>query len=180
MNTRTRQLGWASWVPLVALAFILLCAGCDKKCQPPAEQSFKTFTGQKWRMVETTDPDPNFKKLNNATFLIFEFNRDYTGTVNKVLNNVNYDTPVRTFFYNVDVNAGLIRTLFQDPSQATDSEQDLTGASAIPSMSGQAQGAVEYSYSLGRDFELTETRKGYYYRFVPFTGIVEPDRQCVF
>jgi len=48
-------------------------------------------------------------------------------------------------------------------------------------MTGNASnGVVQYDYSLKTNFELTDAQKGYYYRFVEFTGIVNPDEQCVF
>lgn len=44
-----------------------------------------------------------------------------------------------------------------------------------------ANGQVtEYSYTLSNELHLTETKTGYYYRFVPFLGIVHPDQVCQF
>jgi len=114
MNTRARQIVRAVGVA-VALFFCL--TGCDKKCQAPPTTPYKTFTGTQWRLVQTTDSRSQFQAAKQYHLLIFKFNDDYTGTVNKVINNTQYDNPVKTFDYNVDVGASEIRVLYKDPSQ---------------------------------------------------------------
>jgi hypothetical protein len=153
-------------LPLLILV-ILLSQGCTKKCQQPPTEKFKTFTGQQWRLVETTDQDPAFKSLSNTTFLIWEFGKDYTGKINKVLNNKLYDTPIVQFEYNVDPDNNMVAINFS----ATGSTQSSTQ---------QSPDGIVYSYDLGRDFNLTNGKTGASYRFVPFQGIVDPDNQCEF
>jgi hypothetical protein len=166
---------------LASISFLLVA--CQKKCQPPETEAFKTFTATKWRLVETTDPE--FKKLNNTTFLVFEFKTDYTGQVNKVANNVQYETPVRTFIYNVELRAargGTLRVKYQDPADlASEDGEEAPAPGDVPSLQGKAGGdVVDYEYELGRQFELTDSQRGYYYRMVPMKGIVEPDNECTF
>ena len=152
---------------LIALTFVAM-VGCDKKCQKPAEESFKTITNQKWRMVETTDPNPAFKSLGKYSFLIWEFGLDMTGTVNVVRNNKEFKDAVLTFDYTVDKDSGIIRAAFAETTlnEGTEATEELE--------------PVEYSYELGRELELYESGKGYYTRFVPYQGIVEPDNTCTF
>lgn len=164
----------------LALGLALFLGACQKKCQQPATEKFKTITGQEWRLIETNDPDKGFKGLNNTTFLIWSFSKNYTGSITKVLNNDKYDTPVFTLKYQIDPEQQLIRMLMEP----TDSG---AGASTDPAAGGtdtQAQPAttadpVDYTYDLGRDLTLTDAH-GRYYHFVPFQGIVDPDNTCTF
>lgn len=154
------------------LIFLLHLSGCAKKCQAPATEKFKTVTGQQWRLVETTDPSPDFKALSKSTFLIFQFGVDYKGSVNLVQNNTQFDTPVKTFLYNIDVQSGEMRLKYDGapPAEGEEATQvDKTPQSSV----------VEYTYDLGKELEMTDSR-GNYYRFIPFTGIVAPDDTCEF
>lgn len=160
-----RQLG------ILGLLALLLPACMDKKCQKPPEQSFKSITEAEWRLVETTDPNPNFKKLNNTTFFIFSFQKNYTGAVNNVINNDKYDTPVRTFKYNISPDENLIRVKYE--MVAPEGEE---GAAPVEDNTPP----IDYSYELGRELELINLKSGALYRFVPFTGIVDPDNTCSF
>lgn len=155
---------------LLVLGLSLFLGACGKKCQQPATEKFNTLSATEWRMVETTDKD--FKGLNNTTFLIFTFGKNYKGAVNKVLNNDKYDTPIYTFQYQIDPDGGLMRIKFESPlGEGASTDGSQTQASGMD--------PIDYSYELGRELEMTDS-SGRYYRFVPFQGIVDPDNACTF
>lgn len=158
---------------LLVFGIVLFLGACQKKCQQPASEKFNTISATEWRLVETTDPD--FKGLNNTTFLIFSFGKNYTGAVNKVLNNDKYDTPVFTFLYQVDPDQNLLRIQYQEVVP----EPDPATGSTTPPQQPPALDPVDYTYELGRELEMTNSN-GRYYRFVPFQGIVDPDNLCSF
>ena len=165
---------------ILALVTSLITVAClEKKCQRPAEQSFNSLTDAEWRLVETNDPNPNFKKLNNTTFFIFTFAKNYTGAVNNVINNDKYDNPVRTFKYNIDPASNLIRIKYEIPTSDGGSGASSPDG-ADPSTAPDNTPPIDYVYELKRDLTLTNSFNGAYYRFVPFTGIVDPDNQCTF
>ncbi len=165
---------------LLMVAFLnpLLTVSCQKKrCQAPAEQPFQTIVETQWRLVETTDPHPNFKGLNQTNFFIMIFKRNYTGDFKRVENNDLYETPVATFVYNIDPEAKRIVTEITENAVTVSSDPSGAAPSAAPS--GQ-KSQLDFKYTLGREFTLTRVSAGFFYRFVPFTGIVDPDKQCVF
>lgn len=157
---------------LLSLSFLLMMSACGtKKCQQPATEKFKTIADQPWRLVETTNSAPEFKVLSNTTFLVFEFTKDYKGSVKKVENNSEYETPIQTFRFNIDPDQGLLRIQYQ--TAPADGQEE--GAKAATS-GGEI---VDYDYELGRELEMTDD-KGAYYRFVPYSGIIAPDEKCTF
>src|SRR4051812_18586161 len=104
MVTATKKTGLITLsfatVLLSALLMVLVVA-CDKKCQQPPAEAFKTFNEVQWRLVETNDPGPLFKNLSLTSFIIMTFKRDYSLEVLQVLNNRQKDTPVLIGKYNV-------------------------------------------------------------------------------
>ena len=160
---------------LIPLLILLGVVACDKKCQAPAEQRYKTFVDEKWRLVETTDPDPGMKSLSNTNFLIMTFTKEYTVAVNRVENNKEFETPVLVGEYNVDPSRQLLNVVYQTPQAEPEGGESGTTTQATAKTS-----AVQYVYDLSREFELYNNATGYYYRFVPYTGVVYPDNQCTF
>lgn len=158
---------------ILSLGMGLCLVACQKKCQQPATEKFKTITATEWRLVETTDPEVA-KKLNNTNFLIYSFGKNYTGAINAVQNNDKYDTPVYTFKYQIDPDNSLIRMKFS--ATAPDSE----GGDGTQQAQADDSEPTDYIYDLGRELELTDDNSGRYYRFVPFQGIVDPDNNCTF
>jgi len=156
-----------------SLTVLVVCSliqwGCQKKCQPPSQEAFKSFVDQEWRLVETTNPQ--IRDLTNTNFIIMTFGINFTGQVFKVVNNDRFDNPVLVFKYNVDPEQKLIRAVYSTPPPEGQEGETQTQSAGSP---------TEYFYKLGRGFELTETRTGFYYRMVPFAGVVKPDEKCIF
>lgn len=153
----------------VFILLVVITTACGtKKCQAPATEKFKHITDTPWRLVETTDPGDAFEALSNTTFLVFEFTLDYKGTVKKVENNAEYEVPVLVFKYNVDPDNGRIRAQFTAPSEEGSTSTQSGGT------------IVDYDYDLGREFEMVNSKSGYYYRYVPYNGIIAPDDKCTF
>lgn len=155
------------------LALALVCVStvaCQKKCQLPATTPFKSIVDTDWRLVESSDPDVN-KSLSNYTFLIWHFDNSPTGNIVNVVNNLKYNAPVLTLNYNVNVDERLLDIQFVKPG-APDANGEPTA--------GSVQGETLFEYRLSNELNLTDTSKGYLYRFVPFTGIVNLDNKCVF
>lgn len=148
----------------------------QRKCQAPVEQPFQTFTETQWRLVETNDPNPEFRKLSLTNFLIMTFKLNSTGDIKRVENNDLYETPVATFIYDVDKQNRRIRA---EISQSNVTLSTDNSGGKTPSDNEQ-KSTVDYQYSLGREFTLTGTYTGFRYRFVPFTGVVAPDKICQF
>ncbi len=153
---------------LILLALVTSACGM-KKCQAPATQKFTSIVGQPWRLVETTDPGDSFQALSNTTFLVFEFTNDYKGSVKKVENNAEYEVPVLVFKYNIDPESQSIRAQFSSPEAEASTTSTQSGGNII-----------DYDYELGRELELTNAKSGYYYRYVPYNGIIAPDDKCTF
>jgi len=173
VNTYKRQVKpnfIRAWIQLIILApLALMMVGCMKKCQVPTEKQ-TSVSATEWRMVESTDPDPDIQdNLSKFTFFIFRFGQDFQGDVKAVINNTQYDNPVRTFTFDVDTNSKTLLIKYAFPQGSESSSQ------------GNSEGdkPVAYSYSLGRQLELVG-QNGSYYRFVPFTGILSPDDTCSF
>lgn len=168
MNTYKSNFGpffFVKWALAMGLFFNLI--GC-KYCTVATERQ-ASITATPWRLVATNDPD--FLGLNKYTFAIFTFNQDFTGTIQVVQNNTRYDEPARILNYDIDSANHLIRIQYSFPgkgsSNSTDSNQDPNNT------------PIEYSYKLGRSLVL-EGENGYFYNFVPFTGVLSPDDTCEF
>jgi hypothetical protein len=176
MNT---QLGLFKYLIRLKIGLLLLgmawwVIGCAKKCPIPTERQ-TSVSGTAWRLVETNDPD-FAGDLNNFSFAVFTFKQDFKGDVKVVINNTQYDSPVRTFVYNIDPNQRVIRIQYAFPSGA-DAQDGSSGSDSGSDSSGD--NILDYYYSLGRTLELTSSQ-GFSYRFVPFTGILSPDDTCTF
>jgi len=154
---------------------LLLGAACQKKCQQPRDTPFTTFTDQEWRLIESTSPKLN-RSLNRSTFIIMVFRRNYTGEIFKVENNDRFEDPVQTFVYNIDPERKLIRVEYVQP-QVEGSQAEGENKNASTPIQ---ENVSEYLYELDREFKLTETSYSTYYRFVPFSGVVNPDSTCTF
>ncbi|MBI1860862.1 MAG: hypothetical protein HYR96_08090 [Deltaproteobacteria bacterium] len=161
---------------ILAVALLAACQG--RRCQAPPEQPFQTFVGTQWRLVSTTDPGPNFSNLSSTNFMIFTFNRDFTGDIKRVENNALSNVPVANILYNVDPSDQRIRMqITQNTAQVP-----ADGSSTPPQTTSSTAAAktLDFRYSLNNEFELTATNSGFQYRFVPFTGVINPDQQCTF
>lgn len=162
---------------LVTVTVWTLAVGCGRpKCQSPPEQPFQTFTETQWRLVETNDPNPGFSKLSLTHFQIYTFKRNYTGDIKIVKNNDLYPTPVATFIYDVDPDGKRVRL------EITENSVEIVpgeNGEQTPKAAGKSY-VLDFGYALRRDFVLTGTYNGFRYRFVPFTGAVDPDRVCEF
>lgn len=163
-----------AWLQLAILApLALMMVGCMKKCQIPKERQ-TSVAATEWRLVETTDPDPDIQNnLSNFTFLIFRFGQDFQGDIKAVVNNTQFDTPFRTFQYEIDPQSKTLEIVYSNPTG------ENSGAEGQNSQQPSNEASVFYYYSLGRQLELTSSQ-GYYYRLVPFTGILSPDDTCTF
>jgi hypothetical protein len=162
------------WVMALGL---LNTIGCAKKCQPPETEKIKSVTAFPWRLVESTDPQ--HKGLNNVTFLIFQFQQNMTGDIKKVTNNTQQDDPIFTFIYNISPEQGVIRAKFAGGSTGSPDGTTPADTSTLEG-SSSTNDIVDLRYELSRQFEMTDISRGYYYRFVPFKGIINPDEQCEF
>lgn len=154
------------------LVGMALSVGCAKKCPIPLERQ-TSVAGTPWRLVSTSDPEFS-GDLNNFSFVVFTFNQDFKGDVKVVINNTQYDSPVRTFVWNVDPNQRVIRIQYAFPSGGDNQNNNSNTNSG-----SSGENVIDYSYRLGRTLELISTQ-GYNYRFVPFTGILSPDDTCTF
>lgn len=150
----------------VCTLVLLFGAACQKKCQPAEAKAFKSLVDTPWRLVESSDPDVA-RELDRFNFLIVTFSRNNTGVVNRVVDNDQYDTPIMQLVWVPDPQARMLRIQY-----SSSTFNDGTGA-------GDA-GTFDYFYALGRQLEMYESDRGYYYRYVPFKGIVDPDSSCVF
>lgn len=169
---------WQRLIKLIVLS--LLLAGCQqKRCQAPPEQPFQTFVGTQWRLVSTTDPGPNFKTLTQTNFLIFTFNRDFTGDIKSVGNNAQSNVPIATLIYRVDSESRLIQAQITQ-NTVTVPPADGSTPNETPQSVAPKSSTVNFNYTLSREFGLTDSRSGFYYRFVPFLGVINPDQQCTF
>jgi len=135
---------------------LLLTAGC-KRCQESPEVPFTTFVEQEWRLVETSDQAAS-ENLNCFTFMIFVLNRNFKGEIRPVINNEELEEQAITFDYRVFA------------------EEKVIEITSLSQSSGE--NVQYYQYDLGRDFTLTNTETGNFYRYVPFQGILDPDIDC--
>ncbi len=148
---------------ILAIFALLSMAACQRKCQPMATQSYQSLVETPWRLVQSTDPEVA-RNLNNYNFLVVSFNRNSTGEVKRVVDNDQYDTPVQTLVWVPNVSTKMIRVQYSSASGAAPGDD----------------GTFDYTYTLGRQLEMTDTTNGYYYRYVPFQGVVDPDVSCSF
>ncbi|MFM8315597.1 MAG: hypothetical protein ACKOA8_15050 [Deltaproteobacteria bacterium] len=173
MNTSNRFLNFRfSPAIVLGLALISQLMGCLKMC-PTSKERQTSVAATPWRLVETTDPELQ-EDLNNFSFLVFTFNQNFSGDIKAVVNNTQYDNPIRTFKYNIDPRGNLMRIQF-----AFAPGEDGGGAQSDSGAASGGDQVVEYSYKLGRSLELWR-QDGVYYRLVPFTGILSPDETCSF
>lgn len=149
---------------------------CDKKCQAPPEKPLTTFIGLEWRLVSTTDPGAT-KNLSRFTFLILIFKLEFEGEIYKVENNKRFDSPVGFFKFNVQ-SEGRSGSLFT-VDIAPPPPDDGSGANTSTTTS-QSKTVKRYEYEWGNRLNITESKTGYEYEYVPFTGIIDPDSTCTF
>ncbi len=159
---------------MAAIAFLVslaLAAGCQKKCQQAAPTPFQHLRDTPWRLVETNNPSSQYKNLSRHTFIIMDFTIDFKGDVKKVVNNDQFDTPILTFDYNIspDDHQLVIRYSASGDSGGQQSQSSTIGA-----------GTTNYQYALSTDLQLVDQKKGYFYRYVPFQGVVDPESTCAF
>jgi hypothetical protein len=160
-------------IPALLLAGLVLLGGvaCQRRCQAADTTVYKSMVDAQWRLVETNDPDA-LKTLSNYTFLIMTFARNNTGDVKNVVDNDQYDTPVYSIVWAPDATQKLVRIQY--------SKITGTGNQTQAANPGDG-GTYDYMYTLSNQLTLTETSNpGYYYRYVPFKGVVNPDTECSF
>jgi hypothetical protein len=158
-------------IPLVA-AFVFLPA-CQPKCQPPATKTFQHLSDSSWRAVETTNPHVTITKFD---FIEIQFKRDFTGDVLVVKQNQEFQNPVEVFTWAVPDNtqgSGPLRIQYSTPGDPGNGQDQA----ATPP---EQLDTEDYTFNLTNQLELTETKTGYYWRFVPMAGIVDPDTNCTF
>lgn len=169
VNTAWRHFS-SLWKGLwLGLACVFALTGCQKKCQAPVTQKFQTLAETQWRLVETSDA--SVKNLDRFNFLIYNFARNFSGNIQQVRYNDLFETPFKTFNWNINPDTQQLVIRYQDIAPPVEGEgTGSSRASATDSL---------YSYDLNRELELYD-QSGNYYRFVPFTGVVDPDSTCVF
>jgi hypothetical protein len=160
----------ATWKQLGAICLLLAFTGCQKKCQQGPATAFQSITDTEWRLVESDEPQVQ-SSLTRFTFLIWKFDPTLTGTVINVVDNLKYNNPILTMNYQIDPDQGMLQIKFTAPG-APDANGNPT--------QGTDQGTSLYAYELARDLRIYDQNKGYYYRFVQFQGIVNPDNTCIF
>jgi len=149
---------------------------CQRRCQQAAAERPTSITANPWRLVSTNDP--SLKNNNKYTFYVISFAQDFSGDMKKVVNNREFETPVKTLKYNLETDngrSGFMRVAYYDLSAG--GGEDLgeeVQASSSPSQT------TDYEYSLGTNLTLSATKSGYSYEFVPYIGIVDPDNNCTF
>lgn len=176
--TLKRRLTISSWVRALSLGLFALVflPACQKRCQSSETQSIKSIVDTQWRLVETTDPEVK-ATLNNYNFLILTFNRNNTGQVNRVVDNDQYETPVLQLVYAPNASQKTLRIQFSTVAGSVDDTQNQSLGTP-----GDA-GTFDYQYALGGQLQMREIGSGsrsYYYRYVPFKGVVDPDTVCTF
>jgi len=173
VNTAKRQIHRAFLLCLApVLALCLAMPACQKKCQPPSPERPTSITQTPWRLVSTNDP--SLKSNNKYTFYVIAFAQDFSGDMKKVVNNREFETPVKTLKYNLETDSGrdgLLRIAYFDVS-AQEGEEATS--------SGEPTQTTDYTYSLSNNLTLQASRSGYSYEFVPYAGIVDPDNNCTF
>ena len=159
---------------LLSFAWSLL-PGCQKKCQAPSAERPNSITSNPWRLVSTNDP--SLKNNNKYTFYVIAFAQDFSGDMKKVVNNREFETPIRTLKYNLQTDtgkSGLLRIAYFEVAATEEGGTGDTTTSTDPVQT------TDYSYALTKNLELTASKSGYTYDFVPYVGIVDPDNNCTF
>ncbi len=161
----------------LALLSVICFPACQQLCQQPG-QALTTITNQQFRLVSTTDP--SVQNLSNTNFEIIQFSNNYTGSVFKVQNNEEFNTPALTFTYNVSPSTNQLSLTFSEPA-------DNSGGGDGVSTPTQVGSPEMFQYNLTNELDLTaqggcvsQGGQPCTYRFVPFQGIVLPDQQCTF
>jgi len=169
-NTRFKFITACFGPLLIALAFL---PACQKKCQPVAAQAFKHLAETTWRAVETSNPKVSITKFD---FIEMAFKRDFTGDVIVVKQNLEFnEKPVEVFTWAVPdgtQGSGQLRIQYSTPGDA-----GQNGAQPTPP---EIFSTDDYVFALGTELTLDEVKTGYHWRFVPMSGIVDPDSDCVF
>ncbi len=159
-------------ISTLLLSTLVLFGGvaCQKRCQALDSTVYKSVVDAQWRLVESSDPDVA-KNLNNYNFLLVSFARNYTGDVKRVVDNDQYDTPVYSITWVSDTNSKLVRIQYSTVTG--------TGTQTQAANPGDG-GTFDYMYNLSTELTMYETKRGYYYRYVAFKGVVNPDTECTF
>lgn len=165
MTTARLHILLRAFVAGIFLVTLALAAGCQQLCQQPTATPYQNLDATTWRLVSTSDPSPAYQSLSKNTFLIMSFTIDFKGSVNKVVNNDQFDNPILTFEYNVDPSNNILVIQYTTTDQGA--------------QSGDA-GTVQYNYTLSSELDLTDSTHGYTYRYIPFQGVVQPDSNCTF
>lgn len=175
MNTTVPTIWGRRLAALFVAALVTLAStvGCQKKCQP-AGQKVKSLRETPWRLIDTNNKSQNYADLNRFTFLIFEFQVNFKGDVKKVRFNDQFDTPIFTFIYNVFPEDNTLIIKYSSPASGNDGTGQQTQSEPTE------VGTTEYEYELSNRLILREKKRNYYYEFVPFQGVVDPDSTCVF
>jgi hypothetical protein len=165
------------WAMFLVLTSFLV--GCQKKCPIPKERQ-TSVSSTPWRLVYTSDPDPLFQSNLDSngefkyTFLVWNFTNTFDGDIKLVQNNTQYDQAQRTFRYDIDSSSKQMLIKFAQPTSV-----DISGQPMANGGNQAGETPILYSYQLGRTLELVN-EQGFYYKFVPFTGILAPDDTCTF
>ncbi len=169
-----------------AKRFIRVCAtlwmalfmvGCGKKCQQ-VTNTYESLTDTPWRLVETNDRTTGFRKLSNFTFPVMNFGLDFLGSVQSVVNNQQFDSPLCNLVHKADPANNVMVIQYSEGGGGETLGGDEGNQETTPVC--PFAGTRTYEYKLGRQLELTDSKTGKYYRFAPFLGIVQPDKECTF
>lgn len=167
----TVRLKFFSFFTAILLLGLALLQGCQQQCQPTPTTPFLHLEDATWRAASTTNPSLTITKFD---FIELQFSRDFTGKVIKVVQNQEYtNPPIETFTWAVPDDtqgSGLLRIQYSTPGSGT-------GADATPP---QVIATDDYQFDLTTELDLTEQETGYTWRFVPMTGVVDPDSNCTF
>lgn len=156
---------------VICFAVLIFSAACQRRCQAPSTQTFRSVTETQWRLVETTDAKL-LEDLDNFNFEILQFAANSTGAINRVVNNEQFETPIATIAWVPNTQAKSMRIQYTSVPVSTGENTTAPKAGDL--------GTFDYNYKLGRDLQMQELRTGNFYRYVPFTGVVSPDIDCTF
>lgn len=137
-----------------------MLSACQQLCQQPNQQPIQSLVDTQWRLVETTDP-ALAQELDRFNFKILTFRGNFQGEFQDVVFNDLVETPQATFRWNVESDFLLM---------------------ALQPTAGGTETQLRFDYTkppIGRALEMVEA-DGSYYRYVPFTGVVNPDSTCTF
>ncbi len=175
MITGHRKFGVQLLATIVGLLALGLGSGCGRKCNTPVTTPFRFLRETQWRLVETSNPAPEYRSLGKYTFFIWQFRQNFTGDIFQVVNNDQRDSPFRTFKWNTDGNkSGNLAMKFSEPGTADPGGGEGGGTEA------RDLGTFQFSFNLSNELNITDLQRGHEYRFVPFQGVVDPDNDCSF